>query len=243
MKRLIVLFTIVSFLSFGNTFAQINNGNFSLFGNILFPQRDFAHEGGIKTGSGFGIEYTYPINAPGVIWVTRIINYFLTTEWDNPIDSLGISWVTSASLLKNDKDNSDEFPKEGICYYFPGPIIKGNYYNIPILIGFKLHGDVPHKISGYGMIQIGLNFIKPPSYLGEHYSGGTYETSFDFAKSFGFGIGGGLVFFDKFNVGIRFYNFGEAKIISKTKYDGKIEAMNEYKKSLSMLLVMFGIKL
>ena len=240
MKRLIILFTIVSFLSFGDSFAQVNQGGFSLFGNIIFPQRDFAYEEGIKTGSGFGIEYTYPIDAPGVIWVTRIINYFLTTEWDNPIDSLGISWVTSASLLKNDKDNSDDL--KGFKTMIPRQIVKGRYYNIPILIGFKLHGEVSQTISGYSMIQIGLNFVKPPSYSGEHYLGGTYETSFDFTKSFGFGIGGGLVFYNKFNVGIRFYNFGGAKIKSKTKYDGKIEAMNEYKKSLSMLLVTFGIQ-
>ena len=239
MKRLIVLFAVVSFLSFGDSFAQVNKGDFSLFGNIIFPQRDFAHEGGIKTGSGFGIEYTYPINAPGVIWVTRIINFFLTTEWDNPIDSLGISWITSASLLKNGKDNSDEF-EGGIGIH--GPIIKGNYYNITILTGFKNQGELFPALSIYGIVQVGLNFVKPPSYSGEHYLGGTYETSSDFAKSFGFGIGGGLVFFDKFNVGIRFYNFGGAKIKSKTKYDGKIVAMNEYKKSLSMLLVTFGIQ-
>ncbi|KPK90212.1 hypothetical protein AMJ80_08750 [bacterium SM23_31] len=233
MKRSVILFTIVSFLAFGASFAQVSKGDFSLFGNILFPQRDFAREAGIETGSGFGIEYTYPINAPEAIWITRIINYFLTAELGNPIDSLGISWITSASLFLNYKDNSNDsdYFKDG-----PKPIIKGNYYNIPILIGFKVHGDVSRAISGYAIAQIGFNFVKPPSFAGP-----IYEESFDFSKSFGFGIGGGFVFFDRFNVGIRFYNFG-SKIKSKTIYDRRIVALNKYKKSVSMLLVMFGIQ-
>jgi len=214
MKRSVVLFTIVSFLSFGDSFAQINNGGFSLLVNIPTPIGKFGEVKGIRTGLGFGIEYTYPIDAPG------------------------ISWITNASLLLNDVGNLDDL-NGGIYKNGPvGPVIKGLYYNIPILTGFKFHGLTPRTISGYGIAQIGLNFVKPSSN-----SYGTYETSYDFAKSFGLGIGGGLVFYDKFNVRLQIYSFREAKIKGEGKYDGKTEATREFNQSVSIFLIMFGIQL
>ena len=136
MKRLIVLFTIVSFLSFlsfGDSFAQANQGGFRFLVHIPTPIGEFGERRGIKTGLGFGIEYTYPFDAPG------------------------LSWVTSTSLLLNGGDSSDYLKKW--IGMMPSQIIKGRYYNIPIFTGFKFHGLTPRTISGYGMIQIGLNFF------------------------------------------------------------------------------------
>ena len=143
-----------------------------------------------RIGLGFGIEYTYPI-APG------------------------LSWVTSTSLLLNGGDNSDYVKRrlKGLWIGVPPTIIKGRYYNTPIFTGFKFHGLTPRTISGYGMIQIGLNFIRHPNVSEENWE-----------MSFGFGIGGGLVFYNKFNVGIRFY------------------CLNNFR-HLYMSLVTFGIKL
>ena len=212
MKRLIVLFTIVPFLSFGDSFAQANQGGFSLLVNIHTPVDKFRGNSGINTGLGFGIEYTYPIDAPG------------------------LSWVTSASLLLNGIDNSDDVNELIKTMY--RQIAKGRYYNIPILTGFKFHGLVPRTISGYGIAQIGLNFYKPPNR-----SGKTVESFSDFAISFGIGIGGGLVFYNKYNVGIRIYHFREAKIKVKQEYDGIRETWTGIRAPESMLLVTFGIKL
>lgn len=215
MKRSVILFTIVSFLSFGDTFAQINKGDFSLLVNIPTPIGKFGKVMGIRTGLGFGIEYVYPVDAPG------------------------ISWITSASLLLDDVGNFDGL-REGIASIGPfGPVIKGLYYNIPILTGFKFHGLTPCKISGYGLAQLGLNFVKPSS---RSSGGGTYEESYDFAKSFGFGIGGGLVFYNKFDVRLQIYSFREAKIKGERKNNGETEAMKESNQSVSIFLVTFGIK-
>ena len=207
MKRSVILFTIVSFLSFGDTYAQVNQSGFSLLVNIHTPVDKFRGNSGIRTGLGFGIEYTRPIDAPG------------------------LSWITSASLLLNSIDNSNG--KNELIKTVIGQIAKskGRYYNIPILTGFKFHGETLRTISGYGLAQIGLNFYKPPNrYYPTYHSGETVEVSSDLAISFGIGIGGGLVFYNKYNVGIRFYHFREAKIKGK-------------RAPVSMLLVTFGIKL
>ena len=81
----------------------------------------------------------------------------------------------------------------------------------------------------------------PPDLSEEYDSGLTYVWLFDPATSVGVGIGGGLVFFDKYNIGIRFYEFREVTTSGREKY-GSTGWIRKCDQKVSMLFIALGIQ-
>jgi len=237
-----VLFLTVGVLLFG--ICQVNAQNekpyWGLYGAISLPRGDFGDNVGsdaglAKTGFGVGIECTFPLNSPG------------------------ISWVTNVSFILNgvDEDTFEDTFNETFYYsdinVYKLNVDAGDWINFPFLTGIKYQSKVSSNMSLFGMAQAGLNFVKGPEFeisgSGYDYDYGGYKleitSTMDFATSFGFSVGGGIILNDKFIIGLRYLNLGEPDIKGtvKVNVDGESEKEEfEGGQSISLFLLTVGMK-
>lgn len=111
-----------------------------------------------------------------------------------PIGS-NAAWTTSVNLLFNSLDEP-----EGM----PSGVDLGQWVNLPLLTGIRFQGG-DHQAKGYFQAQGGLNMGSQTSS-----TDGSNTVSVDWAPSFGFGLGAGLMV-GSFHAGARFYKVGEAE--------------------------------
>ena len=213
MKRISIILTMVLLITVGTTYAQIEKGEFGIYGSISIPTGDFGDDkgidaGGAKTGFGIGAEYKFPIGSPG------------------------LEWITSATFLLNGFDVS-EVEKE-----FTGDIDACSWINVPVFTGLIFQIQTSPTLDIYGLGQVGLDFIKAPD-VEISYMGVSGEISYDLATSFGFGIGGGLIINKKINIGFRYFGFGEPEIKGTMKIDSFEEDM-EMEQPISIIMITIG---
>ncbi|MFC1554490.1 hypothetical protein ACFL7D_07645 [candidate division KSB1 bacterium] len=216
MKRLIVLTIIIFLFTSGSTFGQEKQRRFTVFASVpLIYDDDFGFE---KTNPGLGI----------------VIDY------DKPFSSRGISWITtvdfSAVGYKNKSFAAVRYPEDPLLY----PKYTKSFYNLSLMTGFKNQFKITSFLNGYGLIQTGFRIAKPPDYSEEHNSEPIREWSFDPFGSVGIGVGGGLVFNEKYNTGVRFYVFQDNHSSAKNK--GGNYTRHFYTHSL-LILLTFGFQL
>ena len=226
MKRLIAIVTICLSMVFGSAYAQNAKGYFSVYGGISMPQGDFGDDtgvdaGGAKTSFGIGFDYNSPLKTKGLIW------------------------ISSVTILLNGLDESDL--EAALRSELPGvdfDLDVGRWINIPVLTGLKFQTEISPTLDIYGIGQTGLNFVKAP---GAEITAGsvTGEMSYDTATSFGFCFGGGIILKEKnsINIGFRYFLLGEPEI------DGTIDVETESEKiqieqpiSIMMLSIGFTFK-
>ena len=146
------------------------------------------------------------------------------------------------------------------------------YFNFPVLVGVNYTHALNENIGLFGEAAMGFN-IRKITKLYEHYemddsytyyNGYSYSTieytykrtytyNYDMSSTFAFRIGGGLVFNNRFTLGLSYWNLGSARIKGKyeserTSYNGDAVVTTKDKdkfklKSLTPTMVMlrFGI--
>ncbi len=236
MKFLLSILFII-FITFSISYSQ----SVEVFGGIALPQGDFGDDSGegaglAETGFGAGLQFNSDLNTPG------------------------LSWITSASLLIN---STDESPAKNALkgeYGYDADIDVSidSWMNIPLLTGLKYISQNPGTMNFYFIGQIGINIVVPPdqnislsvydSYYG--FMDMNIDQSNDSANSFAFLVGGGLLISENINVGIRYFGLGEPEIKSKirgTSTSGSqtatLTAEGEFKQNISVLLINIGISL
>ena len=92
----------------------------------------------------------------------------------------------------------------------------------------------------FGAFQVGLNFIKPGNRKGTA-GGETWGMKFDISSSFGFSVGGGFIFYERFNVGFRYFGLGEPELDSTiTDLDGN-EWIQSIDQEVGVLAITLGV--
>lgn len=223
--KLLTIVCVIIILGLSPAFAQENDSKFTIYGCVSMPTGDFGDKGGegeagAETGFGGGIDFLIPLNTPG------------------------LSAVINGSFLYNSMDES--WAKEILYSEFNLPedvsLDIGAYINIPILAGLKYQSQTSETMDLYGIGLIGLNILMPPK-MELSSEEGNAELKFDTATSFGFGIGGGVVFNKKFNIGFRYLSLGEPELKGEVTYPGGSEKLDETEGKVSVILILVGINL
>ncbi|MFC1554489.1 hypothetical protein ACFL7D_07640 [candidate division KSB1 bacterium] len=222
MKRLINLTLIMLLVSISNTFGQEKQRGFTVFGSVPFISNDFKKFDFQDPWIGIGVDYDKPINEYGVIL------------------------TTSAALLARNID-----PEEVLYSWFDDQphferTYHSNFYNLYLLSGLKEQGKISTMFKGYSSIQAGIRIFFPPGFtdtLPDSYFASVRKGSFNSAVAFGFGLGGGLVFQNKYNLGFRLYLFPTVKAKGRLKYDNLADNRIHYSPEPLTLSFRFGIQL
>ncbi len=265
MKHILMFLLVFILSSVGNLIAQEDNDiSLHLFGTFSLPTGDYGKDitdnsiptrrfgfnigddiGLATTGFGAGAELTSAVWFKGLQWMFSV-NYIL-----NPAENSALEPVYNDLLSDTTKSVSVDFEL-------------GKWINIPIFSGFQYNYNISSDFMIYGMLQGGMNFSRRPSQKAvvqivpseastvvARSDLVAEDTSYEFARDFGFGTGMGIVFKDRINLGVRYFN------LSQPKYEGtrqlsekvfpEIYARENYilgeERSISMLLVTLGIVL
>lgn len=212
-------------------------GKWIVSGSASMPQGDFGEsdpETGGMAGMGFGagVEYIAPLGSdPRLKWVIGV--------WAlrNPVDESKLSAVIDEEYELQDTDYNVE---------------PGVWMNIPIVGGLRYESPLSPTNTIYGTAQVGMNFIRPPTMkfdFQDEDDGIEGEMSIESATAFGLVIGGGVVFNDKFTVGLRYMTFGKPSLdatstVTETEGDESETETESLQRdlSLSMVLLTAGMK-
>lgn len=148
-------------------------------------------------------------------------------EYVLPVGSPGLGWVSSASLLINGAD--DDFIGQGADV--------GRYFIIPLMTGLRYFAELSPTVDGYGLGQVGVSIVRGPS--GDV---GDTEYSSNFATSFGFGLGGGIVLNDRINLTLRYLILGEQEFEYDIEGPGG-DTEGEAEVSVGVVQVMIGFQI
>ena len=223
----ILLIAIFSFAE------QSNAQSFEVYGASSLPQGDFSDDSIddpdaflAKKGFGGGVEYSLPIYARE------------------------LSWVISGAFLFNSVDKR--------CDDIIGCNIDANsWLNIPVMGGVRYHTEISPAMKLYVQSQFGVNFVKAPTIeisfsefdIGEYkYSNVKMELTHDLTTSFGFGLGVGVIFNDKWNIGFRYFSLGEPEIKRESEISPQdledlivgLGGLDSEFKSITVLLITIG---
>ncbi len=123
-----------------------------------------------------------------------------TTEFGMGIDvTVGkqtVGWYSSATFTINSVDKSSlGIPTDLITYL-------GNWEAFWLMTGMRVSGRTSPQAQVYGYGQIGVMFGKAPD-ITLSGPGGTGSQTATGASAFAFGLGGGVILSDQFNIGLR----------------------------------------
>ena len=194
MSRTILLLIFISLFITGCGYSQTPPIKFGLFGALSLPTGNFSDDtknfvdypssadGFATLGFGAGLELIYPIGTPG------------------------LGWHTTAAFLYHGVD--DKKLEELFGAY--AEVDAGSYFLIPILTGLSYTAQLSPNIGLIIIGQGGLSLVQKTTMKVEStYDYSFIEANFDMATSFGFGIGAGFIFNDKFNISFRYLGLGE----------------------------------
>ncbi|MCK5029386.1 MAG: hypothetical protein KAR57_07120 [Bacteroidales bacterium] len=218
MRKIVVIFLCFSLFSNINVFSQE-----SIYGFLALPSGDFGNNSGEGAGyaeTGFGI----------------------SAEYTKAIGTEGLGWVTSISIILNPHDESGlkEFLIEEFGMPDDGVVKTKSTMSFPVLTGLKYQADISGHIEVFGALQAGLNFIKPGN-RGVTVGGESWGMEFDIYTSFGFSVGGGLIFYERFNIGFRYFGLGEPELESTiTNLDGN-SRIEKFDQKVGALAITLGV--
>ncbi len=222
MNRSIIVILTFMMIIFSWAMVHAEKG-IGIYGAFSIPIGDFGEEssdsvyaGSTEYGFGAGIDYTYKLKNPKLGLLASILYI------NNGVESDEISGLFNEAC--GEENCSVDY---------------GSWANIPIMGGIKFKSRISPSISLYGLGQVGYNFVMPPDVnqiIGET----KIKANFDNAGSFAFGAGGGIVFKDKYNIGVRYLNLGDPEIEGDVVSDFGSEVL-KFNQSISMLLITAGI--
>lgn len=244
---------IIALIISSNVFAQIPG--FSIHAGGVFPNGDFA-EGDEKSWAL--LEYNKLNSDAGA---ATGFNLGIKSQFAIP-SVKGLNFLASVDFMYNGmnsdiKDVFDEIESDAENFEYSLP----KYMNIPIMLGLNYSYGLNDKIKLFGEFAAGINIrkITDLSYEGTftdyyydewgNYYSYTYDAeetlTYDIKTTFAFQLGGGVLFADRFSVGLHYYALGEAKVQGDIKYDYGDETEKEkfkYKDiNPSMLVLRIGL--
>lgn len=223
MKKLLFSFTAIVFaiLLSMSVYAQ-NNCSFHV--GAALPMGTFGSDnlnddnaGGAGVGFNLGGKYLYKLNESGLgLFIGGDFNY-------NGLKS----------SVKDDVKNTFGSGVD-VTYY--------KYLNIPVTAGLHYTYEANSQISLFAEAGVGADFLKVTDMTAEA-NGQKMVMSFDLSTQFAYTLGGGLLFNDKFMLGLHYYGLGDHNVSGQMKFNGNTQDIDASKLKVSLLNLTFGIKL
>ena len=209
--------------------AQNNGLSLLISGNAALPTGDFGKDIGenphMTRRAGFDFGEDVGLAQTG---------FGLGAELITPVGFQGLDWIVSARVLGNSVNGSAVEGTFNDSLLLPGDTVKfhfefefGNWINIPVMTGFRYNYSLTPNLNLYGLIQAGINVSKAASRKAvrpELTVGDTTfkdftveETTYNFARDFGFEFGLGIELAHKFNLGFRYL------ALNSPRYEGTRE--------------------
>ncbi len=203
MTRLGFLTQLLAILLFAATLQAQNLTAYAAFSS---PSGDFANNLGEnplvtqKNGFDVGEKAGFAVNG-----------YAAGIDIAMPTLVLNLSWLTSISIMQNGADQAQvqqtfrsltAAGDELVFEYSP-------WLQIPVMTGFQYDVSLLKNMRFYGLVQGGIDFIKPATRKAFVSGEVVDRREYDFARQFGYGLGAGLILMNHFDLGIRYYDFGE----------------------------------
>jgi opacity protein-like surface antigen len=225
MKTTVISLTTVAvaiFLS-GSVHSQ---GSFSIHAGPSFPVSDFGDDdmndddaGLAGVGLNVGVKYVYLLNDKGLgLYFGADFNY-------NGLQR----------DVREDIEDELQFGSSNVDITFY------KYINVPVTTGVQYRVKVNDKISLFGDVGVGLDFLKITNLtmkVDNEEAGASFKSSTELAYK----IGGGILINDKFMVGLHHNGLGDHSVKSQLKYDGIQEDIDDLELKVSLLSLTFGIK-
>lgn len=181
------------------------------------------------------------------------IGFGLGIELNTPVLLNGLEWVISLRYLFNSTDGATA---EAEFEHFMGDTVDliyetGTWSNIPVMTGFRYKYQISSNFGAAIFLQGGINLAKAPSRTGtiDEFTG--EETTFDFARDFGYEVGLSFQLFNKWNLGFSYLSLGTPRFegeqhLSEKVFPNIFSRENNIigeERSISMYLVSLGYQL
>ena len=114
-------------------------------------------------------------------------------------------------------------------------------FNLPVTIGGNYTMPLNEGISVYGELAFGLNVSYMTKEKAEA-TGWEYECSYDPAFGFCYGLEAGIVFKEKYHIGIRYNNWGSYKYKYKETYGSSENKDKTPKWDVSAAVLVLGVR-
>jgi hypothetical protein len=212
---LVILFAI---LLASPVAAQLNKGDFwfGVNAGLSMPLGDYGDDKGNDAGGA-------------------TLGFFAAGDFDYVISSVGLIWTSSLTIIRNGFDG------DALGYHSSVDVDAGGWWQVPVLTGLRYEAAVSPTIKLFGQGQIGLIYAMPPDAdLSEGNVTAEYES--DSGISFGFRLGGGVVFNDRFtaNLGILLSNGIEADYTVTQQQQQS--SSGEWETGISMITLSGGMR-
>jgi len=174
-------------------------------------------------------------------------------ELDTPVLMNGLEWVISLRYLANSTDGSraeaqfERFMGDSVDLIYE----TGAWSNIPVMTGFRYKYQISSNFGAAIFLQSGINLAKAGSRTGTIGDITGEETTFEFARDFGYEIGLNIELFKKWNLGFSYLALDTPRFEGTRKLSEKVfpqifsrenEIVGEAR-SISMFLVSLGYHL
>lgn len=215
-----------------SAYGSLPNGDYAekIGENPLLTRRfgfDIGSNVGLaKTGYGVGLELYTPV----------LVN--------------GLDWMISMRYLANSTDGTTAEAKfEQLMGDSVDLIYKtGTWINIPVMTGLRYKCQFSNDLGAAVLLQGGINFSRAASRTGTIGDVRAEETTFDFARDFGYQIGMSIELFKKWNLGFSYLSlskprFEGSRTLSEKVFPEIFSRENEIlgeARSVSMYLISLG---
>jgi hypothetical protein len=189
-----------------------------------------AGAGFASEGLGVGLEISLPTGAQGLRWNTGLM-VLINGSDDKMLTQTFQSLLGESAVVEFDY---------------------GYWIQMPVMTGFQYRFPVFGKIDFYGMIQGGLSLIHAATREASVSGVVVDKRTYDLTRQFGYGLGGGIVVNNRFDLGVRFLDFGEpsfdgTRSLDAAFFDEAHDILGEdvilgEKRPVSMLLVSLGYR-
>lgn len=195
---------------------------FSIHAGPAFPLSEFGDDdnGGASIGINLGAKQLFMLNEKG-------LGYYIGADFNlNGIKS---------SVKDDVKDLFDELGADIDVSYF-------KYINVPVTTGLNYIYKANDQLSLFGDFGIGADFMKLTKMTVEAASE-KVDVTYKLSTQLAFKLGAGLLFSDKYSIGLFYYGLGSHNPDGEINYNGTIQEMDGSSLDISMLTLTFGIKL
>lgn len=247
MKRSLVFLWLLVLMA-STLFAQSNNLTLHLFGSASLPKGDFGKEIGndakITRRAGFDIGEKVGLANTG---------FGAGAELISPVWFKGLNWVFSTRVFVN---AADEATVQSKFRSLLGDSVNvefefGRWVNVPIMTGFRYDFQLMNEFNVYGILQAGVNWSKAASRKATLDDLTVEDTSFEFARDFGFEFGLGLIIAQRYNIGFRYLALSSPRYEGTRKLSERMfpeifkreNAILGEERTVSMFVVMVGVQL
>ena len=191
---------------------------------MSIPSGDYGATSGnkaglAKTGFGFGLEY------------------------DKPIENTNLNLVFTG-LLNSHSVDASEIEKNLQSYDADATVDVGSYLLFWITAGIGFQSEMSPNANLYGNLQIGLLHGKVPEMTMTLPSSDIKGVSESASSTvFGLGIGGGIIFSDKYDIGLHYYTAEpEYEVTTKTTSStlGNSSSSIKAKQPTASINLLFG---